>query len=58
MSEGGDTIIMIDDSNFMPINEYNKAEVAAQRAIYLSILTLTKWTGYWLVPFLVIAGLT
>lgn len=58
MSEDGSTIIMIDDSNFMPINEYNKAEVAAQRAIYLSILTLTKWTGYWLVPFLVIAGLT
>ena len=49
---------MIDDSNFMPINEYNKVEVAVQRAIYLSILTLTKWTGYWLAPFLVIAGLT
>ena len=58
MSEQGDTIIMIDDSNFMPINEYNKVEVTVQRAIYLGILTLTKWTGYWLVPFLIVAGLS
>jgi len=58
MSEDGNTIIMIDDSNFMPINEYNRVEVVAQRAIYLSILTLTKWAGYWLVPFLIVAGLS
>ena len=47
---------MIEDSDFTLVDKYNEAEAYIQRRIILAIVTLSKWTGYWLVPFAVLGA--
>lgn len=51
-------IQMINENDFTLVDEYSGAEVAVQRFVYITIINLTKWTGYWLIPFLVVGGLS
>ena len=45
---------MIEEKNFLPLEECAKVETAVQRRVVLSIVRISILTGLWLIPFAVL----